>query len=378
MKVREIVKGCEYIVRFLAPLFTITINFEAMARAKKNLEARRQRISDMLRAHVAVKTIMEITGASSASIYKLKAKLEAGKSVESVVKHKSKPTPNKKLTPAFLADLKARYTANPSISMRKMAKIVGVGEKTIRRGVKELGMASKVRPRRQLLTGKQKEKRTVRSKKILSALKKKTRSTVLICSDKKMFYVDQAYNRRNDRVVVDKDAEVTPVMKTKHPQGVMMLGVVASDGKRMPPYFFPEGLKIGTEVYLRVMRTVVKPWIEANYPDGNYIWQQDNAPGHASNKTQRWIVANLPGAWTKEFWPPSSPDANPLDYSIWSVIEAKACATPHPNLTELKASITREWAAMTDSYVVKTFKAFRPRIEAIIEAEGGHIEGKKR
>ena len=80
----------------------------------------------------------------------------------------------------------------------------------------------------------------------------------------------------------------------------------------------------------------------------------------------------------RSFWPPSSPDANPLDYSIWSVIEAKACATPHPNLTELKASITREWAAMTDSYVVKTFKAFRPRIEAIIEAEGGHIEGKKR
>ena len=193
-----------------------------------------------------------------------------------------------------------------------------------------------------------------------------------------MFYVDQAYNRRNDRVVVEEGADVPPIMTTKHPQGVMMLGVVASDGKRMPPYFFKEGLKIGTEAYLRVMRSVVKPWIEANYPDGNYIWRQDNAPGHASNKTQKWLADNLPGAWSKDFWPPSSPDANPLDYSVWSVIESRACKTPHPNITSLKASICREWDAMTPAYLIKTCRAFRGRIEAMIKAEGGHIEGKKR
>ena len=75
----------------------------------------------------------------------------------------------------------------------------------------------------------------------------------------------------NNHVVVPKDAEATPVMRTKHPQGVMMLGVVASDGKKMPPYFFPQGLKINTEVYLNVMRKVVKPWIDTNYPDCDSI-----------------------------------------------------------------------------------------------------------
>ncbi|QQP50080.1 Hypothetical protein FKW44_010961 [Caligus rogercresseyi] len=29
---------------------------------------------------------------------------------------------------------------------------------------------------------------------------------------------------------------VPPINATKHPQGAMMLGVVASDGKSMPPY----------------------------------------------------------------------------------------------------------------------------------------------
>ncbi|QQP40382.1 Uncharacterized protein FKW44_014400 [Caligus rogercresseyi] len=59
-----------------------------------------------------------------------------------------------------------------------------------------------------------------------------------------MFTVDQAFNRRNDRVVVPKDEEAPPVMTTKHPAGVMVLGVVGSDGQKMPPHFFPCGLKI--------------------------------------------------------------------------------------------------------------------------------------
>ena len=211
---------------------------------------------------------------------------------------------------------------------------------------------------------------------IVNNLKSKPRSTVRIFSDKKMFYVDQAYNRRNNRVIVDNDAEVTPVMTTKHPQGIMMLGVVASDGKKMPPYFFPQGLKIGTEAYLKVLRTVVKPWIEANYPDGGYIFQQDNAPGHASNKTQAWLLKNLAGAWSKGYWPPSSPDLNPLEYSVWSVVEARACATPHPNLDSLRLAICTELDNLSFAYLVKTCKSFRGRCEAVIEAEGGHIEGK--
>ena len=137
--------------------------------------------------------------------------------------------------------------------MRKMAKVMGVSPWTIRKGVKALGMASRIRPRRQLLTAKQKEARLSRAKTIRRALKKKQASTVTIYSDKKLFTVDQAYNMRNDQVKVPKDAEVTPVMRTKHPAGAMMLGVVASDGKKMPPHFFPNGLKINTEVYLGVL-----------------------------------------------------------------------------------------------------------------------------
>ncbi len=114
-----------------------------------------------------------------------------------------------------------------------------------------------------------------------------------IFSDKKFFTVDQAYNRRNDRWVGPREAEAMPVMRTKHPQGVMALGVIASDGQKMPLHFFEAGLKINTEEYLKVMQDVVGPWLTSIYPNGGYVWQQDGAPARASRQEQTWLQQNL-------------------------------------------------------------------------------------
>ena len=64
----------------------------------------------------------------------------------------------------------------------------------------------------------------------------------------------------------------------------MILGIVGSDGKKMPPYLFNQGEKIGADVYYRVLRYTVLPWLKANYPEGNYVWTQDGAPPHTAKK----------------------------------------------------------------------------------------------
>ncbi|QQP49440.1 Putative transposable element [Caligus rogercresseyi] len=91
-----------------------------------------------------------------------------------------------------------------------------------------------------------------------------------------------------------------------------MLGVVASDGKSMPPFWFPAGLKVGANEYLDVLKT------------GN--------------------------------------------------LERKACSRPHPNVASLKSAVHEEWTNMSMDYVVRVCAAFRPRVEAMIEAEGSHFE----
>ncbi|QQP49879.1 Putative transposable element, partial [Caligus rogercresseyi] len=76
------------------------------------------------------------------------------------------------------------------------------------------------------------------------------------------------------------------------------LEVVASNGKKSPLLRIPDGVKIykieefgGVPVY----------------------FQQDGAPTHTTKIVQDWCAANFYHFWSKELWPLSSPDCNPLD-----------------------------------------------------------------
>jgi hypothetical protein len=42
--------------------------------------------------------------------------------------------------------------------------------------------------------------------------------------------------------------------QTKHPASVMVFGLISSDGKKMPPYFFPVGTKIDSDVYIDMLQ----------------------------------------------------------------------------------------------------------------------------
>jgi hypothetical protein len=76
----------------------------------------------------------------------------------------------------------------------------------------------------------------------------------------------------------------------------------------------------------------------------------------------------------RDDWPPSSPDLTVLDYSIWSILEARACSTPHWSLESLIAALRREWDALSQEEINKAVAQFPTRLKACIDAEGGHFE----
>ena len=71
---------------------------------------------------------------------------------------------------------------------------------------------------------------------------------------------------------------------------------------------------------------------------------------------------------------PYSWDLNPLDYRIWGALEKRACTTPHPNVDTLKAVVENKWDNMSKDFVKRTCAVFRPRLEVMLAAEGGHFE----
>ena len=61
-----------------------------------------------------------------------------------------------------------------------------------------------------------------------------------------------------------------------------------------------------------------------------------------------------------------SPDLNPLDYTLWGVLENKTNATSHPNISSPKTAMEEEWNKMSENFL-KTCKLFRRCVDTIIE-----------
>ncbi|KYN38469.1 hypothetical protein ALC56_07146, partial [Trachymyrmex septentrionalis] len=104
-----------------------------------------------------------------------------------------------------------------------------------------------------------------------------------------------------------------------------------------------------------------------------YVFQQDGASTYTSHLIQNWLSDNVDMFWSKEFWPPNSPDLNSLNYYVRSVIERVSNKSRHPNVTSLRTAIEAVFVRMDSVTLQRVWQHFRPRIEAI-QANGGYIE----
>ena len=69
-----------------------------------------------------------------------------------------------------------------------------------------------------------------------------------------------------------------------------------------------------------------RSWTQQHFPKQHWIFQQDSATAHRAKWTQQWCAEHFPDFITAGEWPPYSPNLNPMDYSIWSIMESRACA----------------------------------------------------
>ena len=86
------------------------------------------------------------------------------------------------------------------------------------------------------------------------------------------------------------------------------------------------------------------------------------------------MADNLYDHITPNIWHPNSPDLNPLDYYVWSIVEKEVNENPHNAKDSLKTAIVQVMSDMNKDQLIRACNRFRPRIEAVIDASGGFIE----
>jgi transposase len=282
-------------------------------------------------------------------------------------------------------------------SVRKLARKLGIGRDSAHRILREdLGKKPFKYLKRQKLNEAAKKKRLDRSRALLERFSRRKHRKIVF-SDEKLFDIEQVglvalfsvslflkvFNPQNDRIWADEapETEQRVVERTQKPGSVMVWGAIHAAGKT-PLVFVEAGVKIDKRVYMDMLREHFFPWAAEHLGDRGWCFQQDGAPGHKAIETQEMLAEECPDFikvdthWRNNDgeWPPNSPDLNPMDYSVWSLLEAKACAKSHLNLESLKRALVKAWNEISVETLAKIVDNFPKRLQACIEAEGGHFE----
>uniref|UniRef100_A0A8R1INW5 Uncharacterized protein n=1 Tax=Caenorhabditis japonica TaxID=281687 RepID=A0A8R1INW5_CAEJA len=69
-----------------------------------------------------------------------------------------------------------------------------------------------------------------------------------------------------------------------------------------------------------------------------------------------------------------SPDLNPMDFSVWGMLEGKIAGKVFATVDDLKAALEVAWASIDDGYLRRTVNSVKKRLRACVKARGSNFE----
>jgi len=105
---------------------------------------------------------------------------------------------------------------------------------------------------------------------------------------------------------------------------------------------------------------------------GHKDWgfQQDGASSHTDGKVQKWCANNFKLFIPKNRWPPSSPELNPLDYSIWNNMPHRVEYGKVKNMNDLRREVEKAMKKVELHYVRDVIGVFLRRVRSVEKHDG--------
>jgi transposase len=123
---------------------------------------------------------------------------------------------------------------------------------------------------------------------------------------------------------------------------------------------------VNSSVYQDILDGHMIPSSERLFPDGEFIYQHDLAPAHASKSTAKWLADRHVQVLE---WPANSPDANPIEF-LWAIAKRRLQKLRPSKKEELKAAIQQIWTSITQEDCARLVQSMPRRIAAIIRSKG--------
>ena len=111
--------------------------------------------------------------------------------------------------------------------------------------------------------------------------------------------------------------------------------------------FVPSGVKLNSLRYIAdSLEGCLLPWTKKHFQRVPLSLQQESALSQVCKITQSCIQRKIPSFISKKVWPARNPDLNALNFSIWLILETKACSSPHLTVEALKTKLVKGRAAI--------------------------------
>jgi inhibitor of nuclear factor kappa-B kinase subunit alpha len=265
-------------------------------------------------------------------------------------------------------------------SVREIARETGMNRESIRNIIrKDLQLKPLKRKRAHELTAANKLTRLVRCKQLLRQFPKHMTNFIWF-TDEKVFTVAAPVNPQNDRLYVTAGMRKSAVsaerlLRTRptFSKSVMVSVGVSSLGCTELVFVEP-GVKINGAYYRDVLLSQhLLPAIKEQ-SSGYFVFQQDSAPAHRAHETVALLRRETPSFIAPTLWPPNSPDLNPVDYKIWSVLQERVYRSRIRDVEHLKLRLIEEWSRFEQRIIDGSVSEWRRRLQACVRSEGGHFE----
>jgi hypothetical protein len=128
---------------------------------------------------------------------------------------------------------------------------------------------------------------------------------------------------------------------------------------------------INSEKYQQLLQTSLLP-VGRAIGGRNWIFQQDNAPCHASLSTREWFQSKRVRVLS---WPALSPDLNPIE-NLWGILSHRVYRNGRQfqSIEDLKKAITEEWTLLSIDQLQNLVNSMPNRVFKVINGKGSSID----
>ena len=328
-------------------------------------------------AAIEVKKIMELTGVSQSTIYRLlkHSTQPPQTSFPASKKPVGRPRKTTEEMDKFILDT---VNSNRKLVPRQIQKMleekfgINLSCSRIRLRLQLDGLNGSVCVRKPLL------KRINKIKRLLWAFKHRSWSVEqwmrVLWSDEKKFEVFNSKRRTTCRRRKGEQLRDDTIQATvKHGGGSAMFWGCFG-GLHVGDLFQVKGIMKKEEYHSILVRHAI--------PSGKrlfgsaWVFQQDNDPKHTSKLCQNYLKQKAEsGEIVQMEWPPQSPDLSPIEL-LWEEVDRQVQRKKPSSVESLVRIVHQVWGELSEDVMEKLLKRMPLLCQAVIDADGGYFDEK--